>query len=504
MNRRDAIKTVSGAILVASGSETEFEMPFPASTPLPDEICFASALDITGQVARKEVKVSEVVQAHLDQIEKCNPAVNAICTLDATGALNQALEAEAYLAAGGSPRPLEGIPVVVKDLVPVKGMRTTMGSPIYADAVPDEDALIVERMRNAGAIIIGKSNTPEFGAGSHTFNPVFGVTRNPYDLARVAGGSSGGGAAALTCGMVPLADGSDLGGSVRNPPNFNNVVGLRPSPGRIPRYPNQQPWNSMPVLGPMARTVADAAHFLSVLAGPDPRDPLSIHEDPSVYRSSLEMDLSGTRIAWSPDLGILPVQKEVIQTLEDQLPVLESLGCRIERAHPDFQGTPELFQTLRAAGFAAGLADDLEMHRDKMKETVIWNIEKGLALSSLDVSNAQAERAALFHRVRTFFNEYDFLLLPVSQVVPFPVETEWVQEIEGVTLPTYIDWMMSCSLITLTEHPALSLPFGFTQNGLPVGIQIVAPFRKEFDLLRFAHQIEQAHPVGKRRPALAM
>jgi amidase len=468
------------------------------------ELCFRTAVELAELVCKREVTVCEVMTDHLQQIERVNPKVNAICTLVAEQAMDEAKRADDALVKGKVPGPLCGLPIAIKDLELTKGIRTTYGSPIYRDHVPDEDVLFVQRLKAAGAIIVGKSNTPELGAGSQTFNPIFGQTRNPYDLTKTCGGSSGGGAVALACGMVPIADGSDLGGSVRNPPNFNNVVGLRPSPGRIPRYPNSQPWFTLPVLGPMARTVGDTALLLSVMAGPDRRDPISILDDPSRFRQPLECDLKGIRVAWSPDLGQFPVQKAVTDVIEKALPTFVELGCVVEEAHPDFSGAAEIFQILRAYSFARSGADDLANHRDQIKDTVVWNIEEGLGLTALEVARAQENRALLYHRVREFFDQYDFLLLPVSQVVPFPIEVEWVTEINGVEMETYIDWMESCSLITLTEHPAMSIPCGFTPEGLPVGVQIVGPFRGEMEVLQLAYAFEQMTHVADRRSEVAL
>lgn len=465
-----------------------------------DQLCFQTAHHMLDLIQRRELSVSELLKIHLEQIERVNRSINAIPTLDIEAGVAQAAAADQRLANGGEMRPLEGLPIAVKDLSPTKGMRTTMGSPIYADFVPEIDALFVQRMRAAGAIIIGKTNVPEFGAGSHTYNPVFGPTRNPYDTGKTAGGSSGGGAAALASGMIPLADGSDLGGSVRNPPNFNNVVGLRPSPGRIPRVPNLNPWSTMPVIGPMARNVADVALLLSVLAGPDPRDPISITEDPARFKGPLARDPAGIRIAWSRNLDLFPVQSAVTAVLEKAVTVFADLGCVVSEDHPDLTGAADIFQTLRAHSFALLLQNDLQNHRDKLKDTVIWNVEKGLAQSGLEVAKAQMGRGALFQKMNTFFERYDFLVMPVSQVVPFPIETDWVREINGQPMETYIDWMESCSVITATEHPAISVPAGFTPEGLPVGIQIVAPFRQEFELLQIAQIFEEATKVGERRP----
>jgi amidase len=304
--------------------------------------------------------------------------------------------------------------------------------------------------------------------------------------------------------MVPIADGSDLGGSLRNPPSFCNVVGFRPSPGRVPRYPSTQPWDTLPVLGPMARNVRDAALLLSVMAGEDARDPISIPEPGARFRSPLARDFKGIRLAYSRNLGILPVQKAVTEVTDKALFKFRELGCEIEEAHPDFAGAAEIFQVLRAHGYAASYADDLQKHRPLLKDTVIWNIERGLKLSALDVSRAQAKRAALFQRVREFLERYEFLLVPVSQVVPFPVEVEWIREIEGVRMETYIDWMMSCSFITLTELPALSVPCGFTPDGLPVGLQIVGRHRHDFEVLQLGHAFEHATRTGDRRPIIGV
>jgi len=471
---------------------------------MPTKLHFKPANELARLIRQRELSVRQVMASHLEQIERLNPKVNAICTLVAEDALDQAKKADEALDNGHKPGPLFGLPIAIKDLTLTKGIRTTFGSPIYEDFLPDEDALFVERLKDAGAIVIGKTNVPEFGAGSHTYNEVFGATRNPYNLERSAGGSSGGAGVALACGMIPIADGSDLGGSVRNPASFNNVVGLRPSPGRIPNYPSEQPWDTLPVLGPMARCVRDVALMLSVMAGADSRDPISLPDDPSNFQNLPDRDFKDTRIAWSPDLEVFPVERAVLDVLERALPRFSDLGCIIEGAHPDFNDAGEIFQVLRAQAFAHGGAKDLAEHRDQMKDTVIWNIEKGLALTALEISQAQAKRAALYQRARKFFERYDYLLLPVSQVVPFPIDAEWVKEINGVEMQTYVDWMMSCSFITLTGHPAMSVPCGFTPDGLPVGIQIVGRHRGEFELLQLAYAFEQLTRFGAIKPKIAL
>ncbi|MCY4481822.1 MAG: amidase [Spirochaetaceae bacterium] len=467
------------------------------------DLCLRPATELAALVRSRELSAADLLAAHLEQIERINPRVNAICTLDAEGATAAATRLDEELAAGEEPGPLAGLPVVVKDLVDVAGMPTTRGSPLYRDAVAEYDDLMVARMRAAGAVIVGKSNVPEFGAGSHTFNTVFGVTRNPYDLGRSAGGSSGGGAAALTSGMVAVADGSDYGGSIRNPPNFNSVVGLRPTPGRVPRIPAGDPWETLSVTGPMGRTVADAALLLSVIAGPDRRDPTSICEPGAPFADVAARNLKGCRVAWSRDLGMLPVEPAVAEAIERALPLLTDLGCRVEEAHPDLSGGAEAFDTIRALRFAADHAATLRDHRGQLKDTVIWNIERGLALTTGQVIRAQQLRAEQFLRMSAFLERFDVLILPVSQVLPFPVEVDWPRSVAGVPMATYIDWMQSCSLITMTSHPALSLPCGFTPEGLPVGAQIVGRYGGEAGLLSFAAAWEDALAISSRRPALA-
>jgi len=467
------------------------------------EICFADALDLARMIRSREVSATEVMTAFLAQINRVNPKVNAICTLiGEEEALGAAREADERLARGQDGGPLHGLPVAVKDLVLTAGMRTTFGSRIYQDFIPDQDALFVARLKAAGAIIIGKTNTPEFGAGSQTFNEVFGATLNPYDVTKTCGGSSGGAAVALACGMLPLADGSDLGGSLRNPASFCNVVGFRPSPGRVPTWPTSLAWNSLPVEGPLARTVQDAALLLSVMAGPDRRAPLSINEPGWLFSRPLPRDFKGTRLAWSRNLGRSPVQPVVTEVCDRARQTFVELGCEVEDGEPDFGDADEVFRTLRAWLFAQDRREDLKQHRHLIKDTVIWNIEQGLELTGLDVSRAEAKRSLLFHRVREFLERYEFLALPVAQVAPFPVEVEWVKEINGIKMETYIDWMATCYAITLTGLPAISVPCGFTPDGLPIGLQIVGRYHRDFDVLQLAYAFEQCTQFGKIRPSI--
>jgi amidase len=460
------------------------------------EICFAAARKLARLIRTRKVSATEVMRSFIAQIERLNPKVNAIVTLLPDQALKQAKALDRSKRYG----PLAGLPIAYKDLVETKGIRTTKGSLIHKDYVPAEDALIVERLKAAGAITLGKTNTPEFGAGSNTFNKVFGATRNPYDLTKTSGGSSGGAAAAVACGMLPFADGSDLAASLRNPGNYCNVVGFRPTPGRVPTYPAANAWDSQPVIGPIARTVEDAAFLLSAMAGPDPRAPLSISEPGSAFNRSLGRSFKKVRVAWTRDFGGLPMDPRVTSVLEKHRKTFESLGCIVEEACPDFTGATEAFETLRAVSFAQRFAPLLKTHRALLKDTVIWNIEQGLALDGAKIARAEGLRTELYQRMRRSLEKFEFLLAPVNQLPPFPVDTEYPTEIAGVKLGNYLDWMKSCYYVTITSHPAISVPAGFTAEGLPVGIQIVGRYRDDFGVLQMAHAFEQATEVWKRHP----
>lgn len=467
------------------------------------DLCFMTAVELARRIRARDVSVTEVVQAHLAQIERVNPRVNAVVTLTAERALAEARARDASLARGEAAGPLFGLPIAHKDLVPTRGIRTTYGSPIYRDHVPEEDALIVERLRAAGAVTVGKTNTPEFGAGSQTFNEVFGRTLNPCDPGKTCGGSSGGAAVALACGMVPIADGSDMGGSLRNPASFCNVVGLRPSPGRVPVWPSETAWFPLSVQGPMARTVRDTALLLSAMAGPDRRSPIAIVEPGERFRAPLERDFRGVRVAWSRHLGGLPIDRRVTAVLEVQRRTFEALGCVVEEGQPDFGDAREIFQVWRAWAFANKLGPLLDTHRHQMKDTVVWNIEQGFKTTGREIGEAEMKRTHLYHRVREFMERHEFLVLPVTQVPPFDVTVPYVTEIDGVALPTYIDWMRACSDITVTGHPAISVPAGFTGEGLPVGIQIVGRHQDDWGVLQLAHAFETATGFWRRRPPLA-
>jgi amidase len=467
------------------------------------ELCFMEARELAQRIRRKEVSCVEVMEAHLAQIERVNPTVNAIVTLLPEAGLKQARAADEAMARGDVLGVLHGLPIAHKDLVPTRGIRTTYGSPIYADHVPEEDGLIVERLKGAGAITIGKTNTPEFGAGSQTFNKVFGTTVNPYDPTKTCGGSSGGAAAALAAGLLPIADGSDTGGSLRNPASFCNVVGFRTSPGRVPVYPSPVGWWTISVQGPMARTVQDTALLLSAMAGPDRRSPIAIAEPGERFREPLERNFKGVRIAWSPDLGGLPVDARVRSVLDSQRHVFSALGCELVEACPDFTDAVDIFQAWRAWRFELRYGELLQTQRHLIKDTVIWNTELGQRLTGPDLGRAEVKRTALYHRVREFMETHEFLVCTTNQVPPFDVTVPYLTEINGIKLATYIDWMRSNWYITVTGHPAISVPCGFTEEGLPVGIQIVGRHQDDFGVLQLAYAFEQATQVWKTRPPLA-
>ncbi|GAB2689938.1 amidase [Thalassiella azotivora] len=466
-----------------------------------DDLCFLPATELAALLRRRELSAVELLEASLARIERVNPQVNAIVTLDADGARRQARAADDALSRGDEVGPLHGLPYGVKDTHETGGLRTTWGSPVRAEHVPEHDELVVARAAAAGAVRVGKTNVPEFAAGSHTTNPVFGPTRNPYDPSRSAGGSSGGSAAALAAGMVALADGSDMGGSLRNPAAFCNVVGLRPSAGRVPSHPVPFGWSTLSVQGPMGRTVGDVALGLRALAGPDPRAPLSLQDDGSLFAVDLPDRLDGLRVAWTPDLGgLVPVEPEVLEALRPTVGLLDGLGARVEEACPDLREADEVFHTLRAWLFAANLGDVVDRHPDQVKDTIHWNVGVGRGLTVADVARAEQAHTRLHEEVVRFFGDYDVLLAPVTQVVPFDVDVEYPTVVAGRRMPDYLGWMRSVSLVSATGCPALSVPGGFTPTGLPVGLQVVAAPRHDLRVLQVGHAVEQATGHWRRRP----
>ncbi len=458
------------------------------------------ALDLSRAIHSRQISCREVMVAYLDHISRLNPRVNAIVSLqDPDSLLKQAGERDAQLARGNSLGWMHGFPHAVKDLAATKGIRTTCGSPLL-DTVPEHDEIFVERLKKNGVILIGKTNTPEFGLGSQTYNTIFGATRNAYDQSKCAGGSSGGAAVSLALRMLPVADGSDMMGSLRNPAAFNNVFGFRTSFGRVPAGPSFEVFaHQLSVNGPMARSAADAAMLLSVMAGPDARDPLSIEQDPSLFSRPLDCDFKGTRLAWLGDLGgYLPTQNGVKERCLESFKAFEAIGCTVQQALPDFSPA-RLWHTwlvfrhwLVGAGLAAFYSDPAT--RPRLKPEAQWEIEGSLNLTAADVCDAFLARTAWYQSICRLFDTFDFLLLPSAQVFPFDVDTYWPREINGVKMDTYHRWMEVVIPATLSGCPAISVPVGFSKSGLPMGMQIIGKNHADFSVLQIAHAYEQAAP----------
>ena len=466
--------------------------------PLSD-IVMLDAVALSSAIQTRRLSCVEVMTAYLDHIERLNPKVNAIVALeDRASLIAQARERDAQLARGQSMGPLHGFPHAVKDLQPVKGMRSTMGSPILKDFIPSADSLMVERLRKAGAIIIGKTNTPEFGIGSHTFNPVYGMTRNAYDETRSAGGSSGGAAVALALRMAPLADGSDYGGSLRNPAGWNNVIGFRTSIGRVPNDARDIWLPSIGVIGPMARSVSDLSLLLSVQAGYDARAPLSIEGDGNAFQGSLEASLKGKRIAWAGDFkAYTPYEPGVLDVCKKALKVFESIGCAVDEAQPDYPLDAVWQAMLRIRSWQQGGAL-LAFYNDPAKRALlkpeaVYEIELGLRQSAYDITEASVVRSEWYQAVSRMFEAYDYFIVPTAQVFPFDAEIPWPREIAGHKMETYHEWMKAVLLVSMSGCPALAVPAGFGgERNLPIGIQIIAPNHRELDCLRLGHAYTSA------------
>jgi amidase len=469
---------------------------------LNEDLCFLSATEQSKLIRSQKISVQELISDHLDQIERYNPVLNAIVTLTADSAMAEAYAADQELEKNTEVGILHGLPVAHKDLFLTKGVRTTFGSLAFEDFVPDVDSLPVERLKKAGGISLGKTNTPEFGAGSQTFNAVFGSTPNPYDLTKTCGGSSGGGAVALASGMISIADGTDLGGSLRNPASFCNLVGIRPSVGRVPSWPESLGWYTMSVPGPMARTVQDVALAMAAMSGPDDRSPISLEAPGEIFLNPLIRSFKGCKIAFSANLGGLPVEPEVATVVESTRAVFQDLGCEVINDEPNISEADEIFMLWRAWRTELRITPLLKEHRTQFKDTVIWNAEQGLPIMGPQLARAEAKRTELYHRMREFFKKYEFLVLPVSQVAPFSIDLEFPQEINGVKMNTYIDWQKSAYHISALGNPAISVPAGFTSDNLPVGIQIVGRHRDDFGILQLAYAFEQKTQFAQRKPPM--
>ena len=468
-----------------------------------------SALELTDALRTSRLSAVEVMEETYDRIEAVNPRLNGIVSLLARSeALALAAEADRLPLQGRAA--FHGVPMAIKDLSDAAGFPTTSGFVPYRDRIASADGRMPARLRAAGALFIGKTNTPEFGLGSHTFNSLFGATLNPYDVTRTPGGSSGGAAVAVATGMLVVADGSDMGGSLRNPASFCNVVGLRPSIGRVPPRGAAGWFGRMSTGGPIGRTVADAALLFSVQAGPDLIDPLTLPEPGSVFRqvasegAAVSAERPG-RIAYSPNLHGLPIEHEVAEVIARAPAVFEGLGWTVDEAAPDLSRAMEVFQIQRAAGLSnlgRTLDETVPDWRSHAKDTAVWNIDRGVALTSEEIMRSELLRAQIYAGVAEFFERYDALILPAAQVAPFEIDTDWINEINGVDLPTYIDWMTVCCAISVTGLPAISVPAGFTSTGLPVGLQIVGKPQGDLELLRIAYAFEQATLHHQRQPAI--
>ncbi len=502
LSRRNVLALAGAAATALSGT-----MSRAASAAIsPSEIVMMDAVGLASAIRSRQVSCVECMTAYLDHIEKLNPKVNAIVALqDRAALLIQSAERDAQLERGELMGPLHGLPLAVKDLAPVKGIRMTMGSPILKDFVPTADGIMVERLRNAGAIFIGKTNTPEFGLGSHTYNPVYGLTRNAYDQTRSAGGSSGGAAVSLALRMLPLADGSDYGGSLRNPAGWNNVFGFRTSYGLVPPDARDAWLPSMGVVGPMARNVADLAMLLAVQAGYDAREPLSIDGDGTRFRGRLEKDFKGKRIAWAGNFnGYLPFEPSVLDVCRGALETFESMGCVIEEAQPSYSIEAVWRACLRLRAWQSGGAL-LAFYNDPakralMKPEAIFEVESGLKLTAFDITAASVVRTEWYQAVRQFFTEFDYFILPTAQLFPFDINIHWPREIAGMKMEIYHEWMKGVLAITMSGCPALAAPAGFNDQGLPIGIQIVGPNRAELSCLQLAHAYDTATSWATKRP----
>ncbi len=478
---------------------------------MPDPIVMMTATALAGCIKRRELSCREVMQATLDQIDRVNPAVNAIVALrprDVLLAQADAADADADAQTGQATGWMHGLPHAVKDLAATTDIPTSLGSPLFAGNLPGHDAIFVERLRASGAILIGKTNTPEFGMGSQTYNSVYGTTGNAYDPSRTAGGSSGGAAVALALRMVPVADGSDFAGSLRNPAGWNNVFGFRPSAGRVPGGPTNELYlQSVATEGPMARNVTDLAMLLSTMSGPDTRAPQSLSGNPQDFTRPLARDMAGVRIGWLGDLGGIPMAPGMLDLCLSGLQRLTAAGCTIEPATLGV-GRETIWRsitTLRQA-FQAGRLGPLyhdPAKRTQMKPEAVWEIEHGLRLSAVDVYAASVQRSAVYEAFRLAFEQFDFLALPTAQVFPFDATVPWPSVVGGVEMDSYHRWMEIVAGPSLAGLPIAAVPAGFGPDGLPSGIQLIGPPRQDFAVLQLAYAYEQvAQDVLHRLPPL--
>jgi amidase len=512
LDRREFIHaaTKASASIAAGLTLAEFgaAAATPAVPPSISDLLTMDALALSQAIRQKKVSCAEVMTTFLDHIERTNPKVNAIVSLQPRDSLlKQAAERDSQLARGEYLGWMHGFPHAVKDLASTKGIRTTWGSPLL-DTVPQQDAIFVERLRQNGAIVIGKTNAPEFGFGSQSYNQVFGTTLNAYDPSKTAGGSSGGAACALALRMVPVADGSDAMGSLRNPAAYNNVIGFRPSYGRVPSSEPELFLGQLSTAGPMGRSISDVAMLLSVMAGPDSRSPLSIEQDPARFTRDLEPNLQGTRIGWLGDLGgHLQMERGILDLCQNAIKNFETLGCVVEAARIDFppERMWETWLKLRhwlSAGNLMHLYQD-RAKRDRMKPEAVWEVEGGLKLSALDVYEASTARSEFYRAMSKLFATYDFLLLPSAQVFPFDASVHWPKSINEVAMDTYHRWMEVVVPASLSALPVINVPVGFSRERLPMGMQVIGKNHADFAVLQIGYAYEQAtHWVRNNLPPL--
>jgi len=506
---RRSLLALAGAAAATVTVESVGLVEPAAAQAKPSDIVLMNGFELSTAIKAKRISCVEVMNAYLDHIARLNPKVNAIISLrDRGDLLREARERDAQLGRDEYLGWMHGFPQAIKDLAPAKGIRMTMGSPILKDFIAPTDAIHIERVKQAGAIVIGKTNTPEFGLGSQTYNPVFGTTLNPYDLSKTPGGSSGGASVSLALRMLPVADGSDSGGSLRNPAAYCNVFGLRPAFGRVPSDAVDGFAAPFGVSGPLARTLTDLAMLLSIQAGYDARAPLSVRQNPAVFTRSLTRDFKGVRIAWLGDLGgYLPFEPGVLDLCKTALKKFEAIGCVVDEAKPDYplEKVWDSWVKLRASQNSASLkayyADPAK--RALMKPEAQYEVETGAKLSAFALADAAAVRTAWYQAVRRFAERYEFFMLPSAQVFPFDAKTHWPAEINGRKMDTYHRWMEVCSLVSMTGCPSLNVPAGFNARGLPMGLQIVGRNQDELGCLQLAYAYDQATRwVETRRPAL--
>ncbi len=467
-----------------------------------NELLKLTAFEITQLLSKREVSPIDLVEICAERIEQVDSAINALPTLSLEYARDRAIELtrKKHMVQNHSRGWLGGLPISIKDLIETKGIRTTFGSQIYSNYVPTQSDVLVDNLESRGGIVVGKSNTPEFGAGASTFNEVFGTTKNPWNTEKSVAGSSGGACASVATGEAWLATGSDLGGSLRTPASFNSVVGLRPSPGRVPYRQKHEPFSCLHVQGPIARNCRDAALFLDAMAGLHRSDPLSIPAPANSFQSCTENPAPPLRVGYSSDLGITHVDSEVESICRNAVLNFEDIGTDIEEKSPNFRGSIESFNVLRAASFATNLQNEYKKHRNLLKPEIVWNIEQGLKLTAEQIGTATRNQAKIYRSVVRFFEKYDLLICPCAIVPPFDAGLRYVESVGEHVFDTYFEWIAITFVLTLTTCPVLALPAGFTKNGLPVGIQIVGPPRDEAAVLAAGHLLEEMLAIHKQLP----